>query len=200
MRPVLALLLLLMPPALPCAAAAAETAASLTGQLLVAEPSLDDPNFDRTLVLMLRHDGDGALGLVVNRPYGKAPTAELLRRLGRETFGPVEGETLLFYGGPVAPEVGMVVHSAEYARADTRPVAAGIAVTGDPACLADLASGRGPSRAVPVLGYAGWAPGQLESELAQGSWFTLPADPELVFAADPGKAWAEAVARKGVDL
>ena len=85
------------------------------GTLLVAEPDLDDPNFDHTVVLMLHHDAEGALGLVVNRPYGTAPTAELLRRLGQGRIA-VEGETRLFYGGPVQPEVGMTVHSADYAR------------------------------------------------------------------------------------
>lgn len=171
----------------------------LAGMLLVAEPELADPNFDHTVVLVIEHDGKGALGLVVNRPYGTAPTAELLRRLGVAAEA-VTGETLLFYGGPVQPDVGMVVHSADYARADTKRVTAEIAVTVDPAALADLALGKGPRRAVPVLGYAGWAAGQLESELASGSWFTLPADPALVFAADPARAWAEAFARKGVDL
>ena len=171
----------------------------LAGMLLVAEPDLADPNFDHTLVLMIHHDAEGALGVVVNRPYGTAPTAELLRRLGHDR-PEVEGETTLFYGGPVQPDVGMVIHSTDYARPETKRVTADIAVTSDPAALADLALGTGPRRAVPVLGYAGWAPGQLESELAQGSWFTLPADPELVFAAEPARAWSRAFARKGVDL
>lgn len=171
----------------------------LAGQLLVAEPSLDDPNFDHTVVLIVQHDPSGALGLVVNRPYGKAPTAELLSRLGVDA-GPVSGETLLFYGGPVQPSVGMVVHSTDYALPDTRRITPAVAVTSNPAILADLAAGKGPKRAVPVLGYAGWAPGQLERELAQGAWFTIPADPELIFAPDTAKAWERAVSRKGVDL
>jgi putative transcriptional regulator len=190
-------------PAMSAGALAAQPPGSgLAGMLLVAEPALDDPNFDHTIVLVLEHDAKGALGLVVNRPYGTAPTAELLRRLGVDADGApaATGETLLFYGGPVQPDVGMVVHSTDYARKDTRRVTAEIAVTVDPAALADLALGKGPRRAVSVLGYAGWAAGQLESELAAGSWFTLPADPALVFAPDPTRAWEAAFARKGVDL
>ncbi len=171
----------------------------ISGMLLVAEPELDDPNFDHTIVLMIHHDDEGALGVVVNRPYGTAPTAELLRRLGRAQAG-IEGETKLFYGGPVQPEVGMLVHGTDYGRADTKQVTAEIAVTSDPAALADFVLGKASSRAVPVLGYAGWGPGQLESELAQGAWFTLPADPALVFAPDPAKAWEAAFARRGVEL
>jgi putative transcriptional regulator len=200
---VLALLLLATMPIRPEARAAPADRATfdgLAGQLLVAEPDLDDPNFDHTVVLMLHHDGEGALGLVINRPYGTAPNDELLRRLGVGAGEPVTGETVLYYGGPVQPDVGMLVHSADYARAGTKRVTGEIAVTSDPTALADLVRGNGPERAIPVLGYAGWAPGQLESELAQGSWFVLPAEPSLVFAADPAKIWATALARRGIDL
>lgn len=172
---------------------------SLQGQLLVAEPRLDDPNFDHTVVVMLEHDGDGAVGVVINRPYGKAPTAELLQRLGVGVEG-VGGETTLFYGGPVQPEAGLVVHSADYALADTRVLGSGLAVTSNPEILKDIATGKGPRQAVPVLGYAGWGPGQLESELAQGAWFVIPADPALVFAANTARIWERAVSRRGVEL
>lgn len=172
---------------------------SLQGQLLVADPRLDDPNFDHTVVVMLAHDAEGALGVVINRPYGKAPTAELLQRLGVGADG-VGGETLLFYGGPVQPEAGLVVHSADYALADTHALGSGLAVTSNPQILKDIATGKGPRQAVPVLGYAGWGPGQLESELAQGAWFVIPADPALVFAANTAGIWEQAVGRRGIEL
>lgn len=172
---------------------------SLQGQLLVADPRLDDPNFDHTVVVMLEHDAEGALGVVINRPYGKAPTAELLQRLGVGADG-VGGETLLFYGGPVQPEAGLVVHSADYALADTHALGSGLAVTSNPQILKDIAMGKGPRQAVPVLGYAGWGPGQLESELAQGAWFVIAADPALVFAANTAGIWEQAVGRRGIEL
>jgi putative transcriptional regulator len=172
---------------------------SFQGQLLVAEPELADPNFDHTVVLLLHHGPDGAQGLVINRPYGTAPTAELLRRLGQPRQG-VQGETRFFYGGPVQPEIGMVLHSTDYASADTRRVTADLAVTSNPAILADIAERKGPAHALPVLGYAGWAAGQLESELAQGAWFTIAADQELIFAPDADRIWERALARKGVEL
>ena len=99
--PILALLVLLVAPA------AAEPQQSLAGSLLVASPELGDPNFEQTVVLMLQDDEQGALGVVINRPYGKAPTGELLRRLGVDP-GDAKGETELFYGGPVEPEIGGV--------------------------------------------------------------------------------------------
>ena len=191
--PIFVLLVLLVGPA------AAESQQSLAGSLLVASPELGDPNFEQTVVLMLQDDEEGAMGVVVNRPYGSAPIAELLRRLGIDP-GDAQGETELFYGGPVQPAVGMVVHGTDYALPSTREVVPGIAVTSDPKVLADIALGRGPHQAIPVLGYAGWAPGQLASELAQGSWSILPADPLLVFAADPTQVWKKAYARRGVEL
>ncbi|WP_418158475.1 YqgE/AlgH family protein [Benzoatithermus flavus] len=176
-----------------------EPAASLAGRLLVADPGLADPNFDHTVVLILRDGSEGTLGLVLNRPYGKMPTAELLRRLGLDGKG-VTGETELFYGGPVQPEIGMVVHSPDYEGPHTLRIAPGLAVTGDPEVLADLAAGKGPRQAIPVLGYAGWAPGQLAGEIAAGAWFSIPADPTLVFAPDAGSMWKRAMARRGIEL
>lgn len=172
---------------------------SLQGQLLVADPRLDDPNFDHTVVVLLEHDEDGAMGVVINRAYGKAPTAALLQKLGVGVEG-VAGETMLFYGGPVQPEAGLVVHSADYALADTHAVGTGLAVTSNPQILKDIATGKGPRQAVPVLGYAGWGPGQLESELAQGAWFVIPADPTLIFATDTTRIWERALVRRGVEL
>lgn len=172
---------------------------SLAGSLLVAAPELGDPNFEQTVVLLIQHDDQGAMGVVINRPYGTAPTGELLRRLGVDA-GNAQGVTKLFYGGPVQPEIGMVVHGTDYALPSTRLVAQGIAVTSDPKVLADIAQGTGPHQAIPVLGYAGWAPGQLESELAQGAWFTLPADPALIFTTGSAQLWRTAYARRGVEL
>ena len=191
--PILALLVLLVAPA------AAEPQQSLAGSLLVASPELGDPNFEQTVVLMLQDGEGGALGVVINRPYGSAPTAELLRRLGVDP-GDAKGETELFYGGPVQPEIGMVVHGTDYTLPSTRQVVPGIAVTSDPKVLADIAQGKGPHQAIAALGYAGWAPGQLARELAEGAWFTLPADPTLVFTSDRAQLWRTAYARRGVEL
>lgn len=176
-----------------------ESEPSLAGRLLVAEPELADPNFARTVVLLLHHDAEGAMGLVVNRRYGRVPMADLLRRLGRDTRG-ASGETELYYGGPVEPDVGTVLHDAGYRGSDTREIGAGLAATHDPAILEAMARRQGPRQARIVLGYAGWGPGQLESELAQGAWATIPADPELVLAPDPERVWERALARRGVDL
>lgn len=168
------------------------------GALLVAEPELDDPNFDHTVVVLLHHDAEGALGLVVNRRYGRVPTADLLRRLGLDAAG-ASGETELFYGGPVQPDLGTVLHRPDYQGSDTRAVAPGLAATSDPAILRALATGQGPSQARVVLGYAGWGPGQLEDEIGRNGWLTCEAAPDLVFSERNDSKWQRALKTLGVD-
>jgi putative transcriptional regulator len=199
-------LLLLLAAPVPGAAAitrneepATPPADKLTGQLLVATPELDDPHFRHAVVLVVHHGQDGTLGLVVNRPLGKAPAVELLKRLGVPEQG-VKGDIELSYGGPVQPEIGMVVHSTDYRLPDTTSVTRQLSVTSNPQVLHDMAAGSGPQHAVAVLGYAGWGPGQLEGEMAGGAWFTIPADPDLVFTPDPDKEWQTAVGRRGEEL
>jgi putative transcriptional regulator len=169
------------------------------GKLLVASPELLDPNFRHTVVLMVLHDGDGAMGLVLNRRYGRAPIGELARRLGLPGDGGGQ-EVELFYGGPVAPGTALVIHSPDYRRPQTLLVAPGIAVTGDAQVLGDMAGGKGPRQAVLTLGYAGWGPGQLETELEARAWDVVPATADLVFAPDPAAKWQRALALRGTDL
>jgi len=147
--------------------------ASLTGQLLIAAPTMGDPRFQHTVILMVRHDRNGALGIVINRPIGERPLASILEALGEKDTA-VAGQVRIFAGGPVQPEIGFVVHSAEYHR--------------------------GPSKSLIAFGYAGWAPGQLEGELAHGFWFTTPQDAKLVFDEDRDEVWDNAMKRRTQDL
>jgi putative transcriptional regulator len=168
---------------------------SLAGQLLIAAPGMSDPRFARTVIIMLRHDATGALGVVINRPVAERPLAMLLSAAGESAEG-VAGSIEVHYGGPVEPGLGLMVHSAEYAGATTTRVSAQLAMTRSTDVLRDLGRGQGPRRALFVLGYAGWAPGQLEGELARGGWFTAPTDAAFVFEADRDSLWERAMARR----
>jgi putative transcriptional regulator len=170
-----------------------------TGQLLVATEAMPDPRFRETVLYVVRHDAAGAMALAVNRPAGEAPLADVLQQAGLDPAG-VAGRIALHAGGPVEPRRGVVLHSAEYRRADTLSVAGGFAVTGDPAILADIAAGRGPRSHLFVLGYAGWAPGQLERETDAGHWITIPADEALVFGSDHASKWRRAIARRRIAI
>jgi putative transcriptional regulator len=189
---------LLRPAAPPAARASVLAQSSLAGRLLVATEALRDPRFSRTVVYMIRHDATGAMGLIVNRPVRELPLAPLLRQWGLDDRG-VTGTVLAHYGGPVELRLGFVLHTAEYATPDTQRVTGDIALTAEPAVpgvLADIARGAGPRKALFLLGYAGWAPGQLEGEIDLGSWITVPADPALLFDEDHARKWERAAARR----
>jgi putative transcriptional regulator len=170
--------------------------ASLAGQFLIATPAMRDTGFDHAVILMLRHDQDGAFGIVINRPLGHRPMADLLGAKDTAASGNVQ----VFIGGPVQPNIGFVVHSTDYRRAETLDVDGRVAMTSSREVLRDIADKRGPAKALIAFGYAGWAPGQLESELARNVWYTAPEDPTLVFDDDRDKVWEHATARRTQDL
>ena len=171
---------------------------SLTGQLLIASPDMGDPRFDHAVILVVRHDSDGAFGLVINMPVGERPLAELLAAIGETGAG--DGKVPVFVGGPVQPEVALVLHSAEYRGSGTLAVDARIALTGSPQILRDMAAKSGPQKSLLCFGYAGWAAGQLDAEMEHNVWFTAPEDPALVFDAARDKVWDLAMARRTRDL
>jgi putative transcriptional regulator len=168
--------------------------ASFTGQLLIASPNLRQPEFDHSVILVAQHNREGALGIVINRPVKKRLIADLLKAFGADTDG-VSGNVGIFLGGPVDPSIGFVLHSAEYRRADTLDIDGRVALTIGPDVLRDMGLGKGPEKSLVAFGYAGWAAAQLENELAQGVWMTMPEDPALVFDDDRAKVWADALAR-----
>lgn len=167
----------------------------LTGRLLVARPELADPRFKQTVVYLVRHDPHGAMGLVVNRPLGDAPLASLLRQLGIERPG-VGGSIRVHWGGPVEGRRGFVLHTRDYATQGTLAVDEHMALTDQPEIFRALADGTGPARSLFALGYAGWAPGQLERELERGDWTTVTADLDVIFDPDAAAKWERA--RAGV--
>jgi len=175
---------------------------SLAGQFLVATESLRDPRFARTVIYMVRHDATGAMGLVVNRPVRDMPLAPLLRKFGLDDRG-VTGSVRAHYGGPVDIGQGFILHTAEYATQGTERVAGDIALTPQPGvlnALSDIARGAGPRKSLFAVGYAGWAPGQLEGEIEQGSWITVPADEALLFDDDATRKWERATARRRITI
>ena len=146
---------------------------SFVGQLLIASPALRQPAFDHAVILLARHDRDGALGVVINRPADKHSIASLLAAFGADASG-VTDSVRVFIGGPVNPEIGLVIHSADYRRPDTLDIDERVALTGAPDVLRDIGLGKGPAKSLVAFGYAGWAPGQLDNELAHGSGSRCP--------------------------
>lgn len=172
---------------------------SLAGQLLVASPEMPDPRFAHTVILIVHHDKNGAFGIVLNRPVAERPYSEILKALGDKDTN-VQGTVRIFAGGPVQQELGFVVHSAEYHRPETVGISGALALTSTADILRDMAHGHGPAKALVAFGYAGWGPGQLETEIDHRGWVTAPADPTLVFDDDRAKLWDIAMAHRTINL
>jgi putative transcriptional regulator len=178
---------------------AAERESFLTGQLLVATPEIQDPHFAESVIYMVKHDAEGAMGLIINKPIAKGQIDDLLKSSGRKTQGSRKS-IVIHYGGPVGQHQGFLLHTDDYSIDSTTKVSNGIAMTANVKMLEALAGGKGPRQSLFMLGYTGWAPGQLEAELKINSWFIVPGDKALIFGADADKKWRQAVDKRQVPL
>jgi putative transcriptional regulator len=172
---------------------------SLAGELLIAAPTIGDPRFAHTVILIIRHDKNGAFGIVINRPVGERSISSLLEVTG-DSDPDATGSVQVFAGGPVQPELGFVVHSAEYHRGETIDVDSRVAMTASRQVLRDIGHSQGPKKSLFAFGYAGWAPAQLEGEIARRDWFTTPEEPKLIFDDDRDNLWADAMAHRTREL
>lgn len=172
----------------------------LTGQLLIAAPEMGDSRFAETVIYIVRHDHDGAMGLIVNRELGSGPFSLFLETIGVDPEGALPGDVHIQYGGPVEPGRGFVLHSDDFMADSSQRVAKGLALSVGTDILGELAQGKGPRQWLIMLGYAGWGPGQLEGEMARSDWLTAPADPALIFSKDQESVWKRAMDGAGVTL
>ena len=172
----------------------------LGGKLLIASPSIGDPRFDRTVILMCDHSEDHAMGIVLNKPVEGLRLPSLLEQLG------IEGEVsapdrAVLVGGPVERDRGFVLHSTDFASDDsTLPISDTIGLTATKDALEAIASPKPPRRSLLALGYSGWGAGQLEEELAHNAWFVADLDEDLIFAESAETKWERALDLLGVDL
>ena len=170
----------------------------LTGHLLIAMPQMQDPRFARSVVYLCAHTGDGAMGLVVNKLVDNVTLPDLLEQLNIRT-GAIDREIRVHFGGPVETGRGFVLHSADYVQDATLVVDRNVALTATIDILKSIAEGGGPNHCLLALGYAGWAPGQLELEIQANGWLSVGADPDLVFGPGLDDKWGQAMAKIGID-
>lgn len=170
----------------------------LAGQLLVAMPNMRDPRFERTVIYMCVHNAEGAMGLVINKSVGSLTFPQLLRQLGIPKEGAIDRR--VHFGGPVEMGRGFVLHTDEYEQESTVKVKPGYAVTATIDILKAIAEGGGPKQALLALGYAGWAPGQLDGEIQANGWLHAPADLSIVFDDALDTKWTRAISKIGIDL
>jgi putative transcriptional regulator len=173
---------------------------SLTGQLLVAMPQMQDPRFARSVVYICAHNEDaGAMGLVVNKPFGSLTMGELFAQLDIASAVSASSRPVHF-GGPVEGGRGFVLHTTDYNEEATLVVDDDLALTGTLDILRAIGEGRGPHQSLFALGYAGWAPGQLDAEIQANGWLSVAADHGIIFDAEYERKWNRALAKLGVDL
>jgi putative transcriptional regulator len=179
----------------------------LDGQMLIAMPSMGDERFTRSVIYVCAHSTEGAMGIVVNQPAANVsfpdllvqleviPTSELIQLRSRT------GGVQVLKGGPVDTQRGFVLHSSDFfIENSTLPIDEGICLTATLDILKAIARGSGPRSAILALGYAGWAPGQLENEIQHNGWLHCAADPNLIFGSDTSVKYDMALKKIGIDL
>ena len=187
-------------------AASPDTGSYLDGQLLIAMPVMEDERFARSVIYVCAHSSEGAMGIIVNRPAGSIDFPELLAQLDiiDKADGiklPESAESMkVLKGGPVETGRGFVLHSSDFFIQDaTLPIDDGICLTATVDILRAIAQGGGPKHAILALGYAGWAPGQLETEIQHNGWLHCAADEELIFGGDIEAKYQRALHKIGIE-
>jgi len=178
----------------------------LDGQLLIAMPVMEDERFARSVIYVCAHSSEGAMGIILNRPAGSLDFTDLLVQLdiikrSDSIKLPETAEAMkVMKGGPVETGRGFVLHSSDFFIEDaTLPIDEGVCLTATLDILEAIAKGAGPKHAILALGYAGWAPGQLETEIQDNGWLHCPADPDLIFGRDIEDKYARALHKIGID-
>ena len=178
----------------------------LDGQFLIAMPGMEDSRFERTVVYVCAHSAEGAMGIMINRAAPQITFRDLLVQLdiipeGPEIRLPDAAQRMLVHrGGPVETGRGFVLHSSDYfIENSTLPIDDNVCLTATLEILKAIAVGTGPQNAVLALGYAGWAPGQLEGEIQANGWLHCPGTPELIFDPDLDAKYGRALGLLGID-
>lgn len=171
---------------------------NLTHQFLIAMPAMTDPNFQGAVVYVCEHGEKGALGLVINRPTDLT-LGQLFDKVELKLEIALLREAPVFFGGPVQTERGFVLHQPAFAYSSSLKVSEDIALTTSKDVLEDVVRGEGPQRMLVTLGYAGWGQGQLEHEVGENAWLTLPADMSIIFDTPPEQRFAAALGLLGID-
>jgi len=171
----------------------------LMNQFLIAMPSLADPNFAQTVTYVFQHDEEGAIGLMVNKALN-IDMGEVLLHLDIKNTKPEIASIPVLMGGPVQRDRGFVMHKPVGAWKSTLHVNNGFAITTSRDILEAIAENDGPRNLVVALGYAGWGPGQLEREISENAWLSVPSDPDLIFNTPLEQRWEKATALLGIDL
>ena len=170
----------------------------LSGQLLIAMPSMADPRFEKSVIYICAHNSDGAMGLLVNRPIEDLSLPQLLGQLEIDLSAEISPVRVMF-GGPVEQGRGFVLHSSDYLQDASLVVDENVVLTATVEILQAIAEGSGPKKYLLALGYAGWEAGQLDSEIKNNGWLSVGSDNDLIFGSDIESKWLNAMTKIGIN-
>ena len=176
-----------------------EAIANLTNHFLIAMPSLSDPFFARTVTYLCQHDDEGALGIIINRP-SELTFKDVMGQMNIELNDEALGQTPVYFGGPVHPDRGFVLHEPAGEWNSTLKVSDTLSLTTSRDILEAISRGEGPQKMLLALGYAGWAKGQLEEEIVQNSWLNAEAEQSIIFNHPATRRWKAAAELMGIDI
>ncbi len=173
---------------------------SFRNHFLISMPHLTDVFFEKTVIFICDQNAEGSMGLVINRPFPSARAKHILQALGL-AGNTGKGEiSQIYYGGPVQPNVGLVLHTPDYEIEGTTPISTDICLTTNSEIMRDLEDGDGPERFRFTMGYAGWGPEQLDREIANGDWLVIPASKDFIFEKADHAKWADAARQFGIEI
>jgi putative transcriptional regulator len=171
----------------------------LQQQMLIAMPAMADPNFERSVTLLCQHNEEGAIGITINRK-SNFTLGELFFQLNIPCENQEISSMIVLEGGPVSPDHGFVLHTPSEGFDSSIQINDEIMVTTSRDVLSAIAAGKGPQQFLVALGYAGWGDGQLESEMRQNAWLSVPADKDILFESALPNRWKKAVGKLGINI
>lgn len=171
---------------------------SLAGTFLISTPKMPDPRFEEHVIYICAHNSEGAMGVAVNRPNSGFSLAEILK--GAELPIPDGQLPPVHVGGPVELESAFILYLSDYQTEHKLDISDTVSLTRETRVLEDIANGRGPEHYLFILGYTGWGPGQLENELLDNGWLSLPANDNIIFHMDDELKWKAAAMEYGIDI
>ena len=175
------------------------TTANLTNQFLIAMPSMADPFFARSVTYLCQHNEEGALGIIINRPL-QLTLKDVIEQMEIEFHNDALGDMPVYFGGPVQPERGFVLHEAGGEWKSTLKMSDGLWLTTSRDILEAISQGEGPHKVLLALGYAGWGEGQLEREIVDNAWLNAEAEQSIIFSLPAAHRWKAAAGLVGVDI
>ena len=172
----------------------------LAGKLIIAMPTMSDPRFKRSVVCICAHNEDGAIGIIINKIIESLSFSKIIKQLKlNKNMTKNDYKNHIYFGGPVETERGFILHSADYSSENSTSINSEISMTASTEILQALIDGNGPNKSIVALGYAGWGPGQLDTEIQSNAWLSVESDLELVFSAKTAEKWDMALEKIGVN-